>query len=1591
MDRRWSINFSFILSISLVVLLMFNLTSALSFAEEASSNEEPQNSQEAKSLEELKEESSVAIQTIDESEFTSANVTAENADVVRDNLTNAQRALDAYESAGGSETDFDLTKYNKLLEAYGSYISNLQETNSAVTVAEVKQFMNEKLPDSVFRSALLANFETYYSGTDWDDDSAVVKNNSDVVTQYPSTAPETFTSASDVLSWWGGDLTLPSNCVTIDGVQYLGKDYYRTGNNEKNPPTITTTSQDANFQEFFGSVYGDSSAIIYVDINALSMNRITIFGLNWDSSTETGIPSFAHTMQLSSKMEQPLRSEPLTFLRDRVNNISLRIKTGLTEHVSASEVEAFGPNSTNANFTSKGSSAYNISLNDDGWTLTPTGNSVVYSDDDSGSSTGSDRDKGLNLYLRPGIWQDSNNTFYLYYCDSDYRGVVRHLKSISTTYGYCVPTKCISTLDADYEAQLYGGFTFNKTSSITTTMGLAGAKYVVQNTEGKYLRVGGDNSASEFVDTLNLASQFETDENGSFTVKNVPLGNVLDAGSNGKITCEYTVTEIQAPAGYELDSTPSIVTVTGDASGIATTFDGGEGEEVEVTADSNITYEPDFAAGTLSASDAKTTTDSSHDCYIANSSDKGDGILGSNVNYAKYSVLDSYENNYSTVVSPTFSLVDLNGVTVITASSLDELTTKINEELIGNNAMTKSTDCYTIKANTSIIYYDNESVATSSVEYSGGAQTHYDTPLPVNINLKADKKLLGANLQEGQFKFTLTPKQTVQGDPISASGISATNDTNGNIEFSNLSYARPGTYTYTLKETDESPDNPEIIYDTDERTVTVVVTESADGLHVTVNADGDYTAADSNEVTYSSSGQNVIKVYADASTNATFANYAAIDLRGTKVWNDYQDLLGYRPDYASGQTVQLTVFANGERLDPQPAVTWSYTNDAQGSWSYVIKRLPKVDENNNLITYSVEETKVNNYDEPEKTHVETDENGDFITDFKNSLVVGDLQIEKKNEAEGSLQNKYFEFTVTFGKPNGGAYTGATYTLPAGTITSLNSNGEPQIVLSEDTTYSYTGPFKVYLKGDASVQIKNILEGASYVVSETTASAFNEVADRSGVISGNTVMHETITNTPVTTALQFEKAVESVTGKNSDDEFGFTIKVGEDESSLENFAGNYVVSGDGIEGTEHTIGTGANAVTVKGELRSTADGRVKIKAGQVVTFEAQYADDYYYEVTEDGMDPYTILPPSGSVKGSTSSLSLEHFVNVKKVPEPAEVLIDVEKLIDAPAWADLSKEGYEFVLSGSQIPTKATATLATSSGSFMYDTDSKMWSSSPSGTFMSYNLAYDYKNIKSLAKSGEDGKAQFERFNIAKEGNYTFTVNEVVPDDVPAYIKYDTREVTVNVDVTLDASTNKLVSSVTYSGGATGNADDGNLSRAFSNVLISPTSVSVPIKITKHMTEKAYSAGDFLFTRRDVSSISGVDNVRSETVTNLRGSDEEGNSTIDFSNVELTAPGTYVFEITENKGSDACIEYSSEKITITVVVDWLKSESQNELEVESVTYSNSLGNEKDVITNRRVEPSLLAKTGTSAIPVLIFAQIAVAVGIAVAYFRKRRQN
>lgn len=108
---------------------------------------------------------------------------------------------------------------------------------------------------------------------------------------------------------------------------------------------------------------------------------------------------------------------------------------------------------------------------------------------------------------------------------------------------------------------------------------------------------------------------------------------------------------------------------------------------------------------------------------------------------------------------------------------------------------------------------------------------------PVSVQFRARKTLAdpdhtGIRLQAGQYEFTCVEDKT--GGQV---GTAKTNDQRGDVLFDAISYTRPGTYDYTIRET--PGDRGGVTYDTTKHHVRVTVTDDGEGqLLADVKYDG---------------------------------------------------------------------------------------------------------------------------------------------------------------------------------------------------------------------------------------------------------------------------------------------------------------------------------------------------------------------------------------------------------------------------------------------------------------------------------------------------------------------------------------------------------------------------------------------------------------------------------------------------------------------------------------------------------------------------------------------------------------------------------
>lgn len=125
-----------------------------------------------------------------------------------------------------------------------------------------------------------------------------------------------------------------------------------------------------------------------------------------------------------------------------------------------------------------------------------------------------------------------------------------------------------------------------------------------------------------------------------------------------------------------------------------------------------------------------------------------------------------------------------------------------------------------------------DGVRSDAVQFTNTYQAQ-----PVSVQFRARKTLAdpdhtGVRLQAGQYEFTCVEDKT--GGQV---GTAKTNDQRGDVLFDAISYTRPGTYDYTIRET--PGDRGGVTYDAARHHVRVTVTDNGEGqLLADVKYDG---------------------------------------------------------------------------------------------------------------------------------------------------------------------------------------------------------------------------------------------------------------------------------------------------------------------------------------------------------------------------------------------------------------------------------------------------------------------------------------------------------------------------------------------------------------------------------------------------------------------------------------------------------------------------------------------------------------------------------------------------------------------------------
>ena len=398
----------------------------------------------------------------------------------------------------------------------------------------------------------------------------------------------------------------------------------------------------------------------------------------------------------------------------------------------------------------------------------------------------------------------------------------------------------------------------------------------------------------------------------------------------------------------------------------------------------------------------------------------------------------------------------------------------------------------------------------------------------VTDQITATKKLTGRDLKDGEFSFELVEGE---GAKVVATG---TNDADGKITMSKITYDKPGTHTYTLREVNGGTTSKGITYSNAKYTIVTTITDNGDGtLSATHELQGDKPATFENS-------------YSVTPTDAEldFGLSKAIDGRD---WTD-ADKFSFTITAPEGTPLPnpaTVTVSNRDAKDGIAAIKFGkirYT--AAGTYKYEIRENKgnaagmTYDENVATAEVTVTEDGKGNL----KANVTKTENGRFTNTYSTELnytAAGGLKLSKRLSGRPMTEGQ-FTFTVTPADPASadalGLHEGANvYKSPAtaeatvGLIDILTGHEVKFTQADAGKTFTYTvaekndgQPGYTYDDAERTVTIAIADDGAGTLTATTTVTGGPEGA--------HTMVHKSGENKVESALVPFENSYSATTNK-----------------------------------------------------------------------------------------------------------------------------------------------------------------------------------------------------------------------------------------------------------------------------------------------------------------------------------------------------------------------------------------------------------------------------------------------------------------------------
>ena len=212
-------------------------------------------------------------------------------------------------------------------------------------------------------------------------------------------------------------------------------------------------------------------------------------------------------------------------------------------------------------------------------------------------------------------------------------------------------------------------------------------------------------------------------------------------------------------------------------------------------------------------------------------------------------------------------------------------------------------------------------------------------------------------------------------------------------------------------------------------------------------------------------------------------------------------------------------------------------------------------------------------------------------------------------------------------------------------------------------------------------------------------------------------------------------------------------------------------------------------------------------------------------------------------------------------------------------------------------------------------------------------------VVGTAKNNKDGSITFDNITVDKAGTFNYTITETKGSDKT--ITYSDKTITATV-VVVEKDKALVVEQISYSDGQTE-------TNTFTNKKEAPKTESVTATL---QVKKLLKEGETTLPLTNDQ----FEFVLKEGNTTLETAKNKADGTVTFKELSYTEEGTHTYTITENKGTDASINYSTQTITATVDV-----KKANDKLVATVTYSGGDTENGDMFTNTKTPPTPVPPT------------------------------